>query len=197
MRFRLMLSAGVVVALTIGFPALHAHADGPILSRIHAHHAAGPKDITETVRIPGREIRVVTSRPHVIVSEGGSARMRGFFPATTAVQGPFVATFLPMTVSGTFGTQVSAGSTALESVHALERQTLEFARQKASLKAEMDHVESAYKRVHANLTAPGSASESELKKSIDELTKRVSDIERLLIIHDNVLKKVAPNLPKE
>src|SRR5439155_27083524 len=140
-------------------------------------------------RIPGQEIQIVTARPRVVVGDA-SVRMRGYFPAGHAFMpvghGPFVASFVPM--PGTFGcAPTTAGSSALDAVHALERHHLEFARQKASLQAEMDHVDRAFRRVQSGVTASGPTNVSDaaqLQKTLDELTRRVSDIERLLIIHD-------------
>ncbi len=153
------------------------------------------------MRLPAQEIRVETAAPRVVVGDLAVHRTRGYvaghhfatFGQTFAPvgNGPFVATFLPMH-GMTFGTSTSAGSAALDAVHALDRQTLEFSKQKASLKAEMDHVEGAYKRIQSTLTASVADTSPSLQKSLDDLTKRVSDIEKLLIIHDNILQKVAP-----
>ena len=77
---------------------------------------------------------------------------------------------------------------------AMDRQAMELAKHRAALKAEMDHVEGAYKRVHASMTAPAIGDGAGIQKSLDELTKRVSDIEKLLLIHDSILKdKLGPN----
>src|SRR5207245_889339 len=126
-----------------------------------------------------------TAAPRVVVG-APAHRVRGYAPLAAGfvpvgafapvAHGPFVATFLP---AGGLTVGAPAGSSALDAVHALERQHLEFAKHKAALRAEIDHVEAAYKRVHAGLTAP-SGDSSSLQKSLDELTKRVSDIEKLL-----------------
>jgi hypothetical protein len=58
----------------------------------------------------------------------------------------------------------------------------------------MDHLEGVHQRVRAAMSGTfqsgdSSADLAALKKSIDDLANRVNNIERLLIIHDNILKE--------
>ena len=197
-----MWAAGLLVALAVGFAPARAAADWPILDRLHQHGNC-PKDQQETIRIPGREIRIITAKPQVIVSDA-SPRLRGFFPANgnamTFGQGPFIATLMPMNLQGgaTFGTcgaQPSAASAALRALHEMEIHAGEIAAMRAAQKAQMDHLDAVQKRVQASMSASfgaGSSSDSaDLQKTLQSLDKRISDIERLLIVHDNLLKEKA------
>ena len=205
MHLKLTSGFGLAVALTI-WASNSSTAVGDGIFPFHLHQGHGQQGDCEAkqtvVRLPAQEIRVETAAPRVVVGAAavGHHRVRGyaplaagFVPFAPVAAGPFVATFVP--AGGlTFGAP-QVGSPALDAIHTLERQHLEFVKHKAALKAEMDHVEAAYKRVHAGLAAPVGDSSS-LQKSLDDLTKRVSDIERLLVIHDNVLQEKFGKQPK-
>src|ERR1700686_5391160 len=174
MRRNHLWALGLVLALPILCLDVRTEAEGIILKRIHQHGDC-PAD-KQVIRIPAQEIQIITAQPRVVVGSS-SMRMRGYFPAGQAFapvgQGPFVATFVPMTGT-TFGcSQPAAGSSALNAVHALARQHLEFDRQKASRQGEMDHVDKAFKRVQSGLPAPAPAPSdpTQLQKSLDDLTK--------------------------
>ncbi|MBI1831700.1 MAG: hypothetical protein HYR84_09645 [Planctomycetes bacterium] len=196
MRSTFTITVGLAMALGVVLAPNNASAQGGILARIH-HHQNCPTE-SQTVRIPGREIHIVTARPRVIVSDA-SPRVRGYFPAGVVGygHGPFVATFVPMHTGTAFGfgaVQPSAGSNALRALHEMEIQAGEVAKLRAAHKAEMEHLEAVHKRVQAGVTASfggGSSSSdaAQIKSVLDDLSKRVSDIERLLIIHDNILKE--------
>jgi len=71
----------------------------------------------------------------------------------------------------------------------------EVAKMRAAHKAEMDHLEGVHQRIRSGMAGAFQSGDSStsadiaaLKKSIDELTIRINNIERLLIIHDNILK---------
>lgn len=194
MRPKHILAAGLLFGLPFAAgPRLEA--DG--LLKRHLHH--GDADQSTTVRLPAQNIRIETTSPRVFVNQSaGHHRARGFVSAGPAFlpvsNAPFVATFLPMTVNPG-GAQNLASSNALDAVHALERQHLEVARQKAALAAEMNLLDRTAQRVHSNITASGSASftgqstsSDDVRKAIEDLSKRISDVERLLIVHDNILK---------
>lgn len=205
MRFKHMLAAGLMLTLPLLLTGTRVEADGPLLSKLHHHGDC--KVESSVVRLPAQEIRVETSAPRIVVNEGlrSSARVRGFFPAQPVVGVPMVAApivghFMPVQLhSGvSFGhtTQVSAGSSALEAVHALERQHLEFSKHKAALNAEMEHVNKTMQRVQGHLStslqASASGSSADLSTVIDklgQLSDRMSAVEKLLIIHDHILKE--------
>lgn len=187
MAAKKMWALGLVLALPIA-----CSADGVILKRIHAHGGDCQAD-KQIVRVPAQDIHIVTARPRVVVGES-AVRTRGFYHAplfAPVASGPFVATFMPANFGGP---QTTVGNSALDAAHALERHHLEFARQKASLQAEMDHVDKAFRRIQVGVTSSGQGGGSmsdaaQLQKALEDLTRRVSDIERLLIIHDNILKE--------
>jgi len=187
------LAIGLMLTLPL---ATGARLDADGLLKRHLHH--GDDDQSTTVRLPAQNIRVETASPRVVVSQhAGHFRGRGvsYGPAFVPTgSGPFVATFLPMTVQPGV-VQSHASSSALDAVHALERQHLEVVRQKAALAAEMNLLDRTAQRVSANITASSSASFTgqaasmdEVRKALEDLSRRISDVERLLIVHDNLLK---------
>lgn len=214
MRFKQALATGVLLML----PALIAGrlgANDGILRRIHRHGDCPANQ--SVVRLPAQEIRIETTRPRVIVNEGVPGRTRGNFGGghgfAPFAQGPVFATFLPVTPQltggGGFGFSgsgaPSSAHNAIRAMHELELQAGEVNRMRAAHKADMDHLDRIQQRVQAGLAATfptpngnGATSGSDvaqIKASIDALTKRVSDIEKLLIIHDNILQ--ANNPPKK
>jgi hypothetical protein len=203
MRYQLPVSLGLALMVPM-LSVARIDAEGGILSRLH--HRADCDAHGSTVRLPAQEIRIETTRPRVIVHES-SARTRGFFPAAPAFvpygQGPFVATFLPMTGHGASPfcaptADRSSGVHALRALHEMEIQGAEVQRLRAAHQAEMDHLDKVHQRVRAGMAPPSthssatSAEIEQLKTAIENLTKKVSDIERLLIIHDNILMKQHP-----
>jgi len=192
------LAFGLILSLPFASGGSRLAADG-LLKRHHHHHGDDHAEQSTTVRLPAQNIRIETASPRVVVGQVGGHHHRGrgfaYGPAFAPV-GPsnFVATFLPMTVNPGVS-QNLATSSALEAVHALERQHLEVTRHKAALAAEMNLLDRTAQRVSASITASGSASftgqatsADDVRKALEDLSKRVSDIERLLIVHDNILK---------
>ena len=190
MRIQHMLAFGLVLSLPILCAQVRVEADGPL----KRHHQGNcPAEQNSVIRLPAQTIRIETTKPRVVVNEISSpSRLRGYFPGHTAMpftSGPFVATILS---PGALQSGTGTGSSALDAVHALERQALEFSRHKAAMQAEMSHVDKAQQRIVGNLTSgaqPVVSDAAQLKTAIENLSKRVSDIERLLIIHDNLLKE--------
>ena len=77
----------------------------------------------------------------------------------------------------------------------------EVSAQLAAQKAQMDHLTGVQKRIQAGITATFTASaattsDSTVQQSLDRLEKRISDIERLLLLHDAALKDLNPT-PKK
>lgn len=196
MRPKYFLTAALLLGLPFAAAGTRLEADG--LLKRHHHHGDGHAELSTTVRLPAQNIRIETASPRVVVSQGGGHhhhRARGFAYAPAFV-GPsnFVATILPMTIN-TGGAQNLAGSNALEAIQALERQQFEVTRQKAALAAEMQLLDRTAQRISSNITASGSASftgqatsTDDVRKALEDLSKRISDVERLLIVHDNILK---------
>jgi hypothetical protein len=195
MRFKHALAAGLVLSLPLvmAAPAL----PGEILGRLFHWHADCPADQT-VVRVPAQEIRVETTRPRVVVNEvAAGPRLRhgavmAGYPMPLMYAQPYVATiYAPMALA--LPAPPNNGG-ALRAVHDLEAQALEVAKQRAAYQAEMATLNQVHKRIMANLGAsslaadPVPADTNQLKTAIDNLTKRVSDVERLLIIHDNAIK---------
>jgi hypothetical protein len=203
MRFKHTLTVGLLLAVPGLVVEPRVAAGWPL---------CGSKDCASqdtTVRLPAQEIRIETTRPRVIVNEGPAlGRSRSFAvgvpmgygaPFMPMMSGqPFVASIYVPATSG-FGSGPTASSSTLRALHELENQTLEVARQKAILKAETDHINMVHKRITSALSATlqssdgGTADTTQLQKSIDDLSKRISDVERLLLIHDNAIKNVQKN----
>ena len=203
MRLKHTLALGFVLAVPVFLNPWRLDASDGILSRLHHH---GDCDAKQTVvRLPAQEIRVETTRPNIVVNERsshGSGRVRGFMPHAPAfmptVSGPFVATFLPMHGGLTFGGGGNAGSPALDALHALEHQHLQFAKHQAGLKTEMEITNQAALRVSEKLSSTlkssggSTADTSDLQSKLADINRRLDGIERLLIIHDDLLKKANP-----
>ena len=102
--------------------------------------------------------------------------------------GPIVATFLNAPETRT----VSSGSASLRAAHDLEMQALEVARLRAAHEAEVATINQVHQRVMGSLKSPAPVAQSDLANltaEIQKLTQRINDIERLLLIHDNILKE--------
>lgn len=197
MRIRQTLAVGVILTL----PLLSIHtglrADGPFKRH---HHGDCPTDQSSTVRLPAQTIRIETTKPRVVVSEGpASSRVRGFLPASQTYQGPFIATILS---PGAFNSNASTsgGSSSLDLTHALERHAMEIAKARAMRAAEMNAENEAMERIQRNVAsftkgaAENRTSESaQVRKAIEELSQRITAIEKLLIIHDDRLKQIPIN----
>ena len=89
----------------------------------------------------------------------------------------------------------SSKSNALTALHEMEHLQMEMLKQKAIHDAEAQAITRAQQRMQAmfsaNVTASGSGTSSELSQLIADmkvLEKRVTDIEKLIIIHDNAIK---------
>ncbi len=193
----------MLLSLPILVLGLRSEANDGILKRL-LHHGDSAANAT-VVKIPAQEIRIETTKPNVIVNNvTGSGNRGGSVPGSGRVttrgaarggpndgrDGPFIATIL--TGHGSFGSPApSAGNQAMRAILEMELQAAEVAKHRAAHKAEMEELDRMHQRVRGGLTGGGaapSADVTELKASIDSLNKRLSDIERLLIIHDNILK---------
>jgi hypothetical protein len=210
MRCKHVSAIGLLLALPVLCAGLRVDAGGPLCG-----HADCPSQDT-TVRLPAQEIRIETSRPRVVVNEVqtiGRARHgfayaagfpMGYGPAFMPMPAgqPFVASFY-VPANTTPDSRGSAASGTVRALQDLEAQAFEVARQKAILKAETDHVNMMHKRISASLAASlqgadnGPTDTTSLQKSIDDLSKRISDVERLLLIHDNALKDVLKNKTRQ
>lgn len=201
MHFKHFLATGIALALPALFLARLEANDG-ILRRIHHHHSHASDENTSVVRLPAQNIRIETTKPRVVVNEiSAPHRGRGFFSPNAVVAAPIVGTFLaPGTL--TFGAgnfafgQPSGGSSSLDLTHALERQLLEISKAKASRLAEMNLEDQALQRLQGQVSkltvGPAEVKTSDaaqLKKAVEDLSQRISAIEKLLIIHDNILKE--------
>lgn len=194
MQMKYLLTAGAVVTLCWTFAQPRGEASGGLFSRHHGDCDAH----TNTVKLPAQNIRIETSRPRVIVQDVSGPRLRHqtFVPVAPFVQAqPIVATFLAPQ-GFTAEPRSVTGSSALSAAHALELQALEVAKARAAHLAEMTALERTHQRIMANLNASANATASpvtsdlgKLTAEIEKLSQRISDIERLLIIHDNILKE--------
>ena len=196
MRFRHTVAFGLVLALPILCLQFRAESSDGILNRLHHHNDCGDAKQT-VVQLPAQEIRVETTAPRVTV---GHSRVRGFIPTAPAfmpiVGGPFVATVLPMNGLSVGGG--GTGSAMLDSIHAMEAQHLQFAKHQAGLQKEIEITNQAALRVSEKLAATlktsvaGSIDTTQLDAQLKTISGRLDAIERLLVIHDNILKDIAP-----
>src|SRR5262249_16845640 len=165
------------------------------------HHGSGDCPVErDVVKIPGREIRIETASPRVIVSDvARHGRMRGFFPPLVPMGygGPYVATFLPFNM-GVQPTPTHGSDTgALDAIHALERHASAIAQERAARQAGIDAADQALERVRGSLNRMAQAgngvraADADLLNQLKQLNARMDKIENLLVIHDNLLKDIA------
>jgi hypothetical protein len=170
----------------------------------------------DVVRLPAQEIRVETTRPRVIVHEtavrervhGGRA-VAPVVPFMAAP--PVVATFYTPVVpipetrfqeTRIQETRISEGSAAFRAAQDLELQAMEAAKLRAAQRAELFHTDRLYQRLASSLCGPGqegggsAADLANLKAAIDQLARRLENVERLVITHDNALKDLVKPAPK-
>jgi hypothetical protein len=196
-------------ALTVGLLTmplfvlgLRSDASGGLFSR----HCRDCDAQHETIRLPAQQIHVEVARPQVVVQQTAVASRlhhRGLvaMPATPFLAAPFVAQ--PIVASFYLPpqeTRISTGSQALRAAHDLEAQALEVARLRAAHEVEVAHLNMVHQRIMANFSktpAPVTGDLNQLKTEIEKLSQRISDIERLLIIHDNILNKKGKDGPND
>lgn len=190
---KLMLVGFTFSALAL-IAGSRGEASGGLFSR-HCHHDHCDAQ-QSTVRLPAQQIRIETAAPRVVVQETRHHR-HNFgvgvgVPFVPVVGQPIVATFFTPQVQA----PVSSGSPALKAAHDLEMQALEVARLRAAHQAEVAAINDVHGRIMQSMsrTVQGSQTTttdlSKLTAEIEKLTNRVSDIEKLLIIHDNLLKEI-------
>jgi hypothetical protein len=196
MRFKPTMAFGLALALPVLFVPARVESNDGILRRVHQHCDSGSCPAT-VVQLPAQQIRIETAAPRVVV--GSSRHLRGFMPAgpmfMPVTSGPFVATIFGVNGTGTTGT----GSPMLDSIHAMEAQHMQFAKQQASLQKEIELTNQAAQRVSERLAAtlkssPSCPTPTPTPADVDARLKGINDrldaIERLLIIHDNILKDI-------
>jgi hypothetical protein len=199
MHLRNTLAGLVLLALPVLLVGSRADADG-ILKRIH-HHAQDKSPAEQTVvRLPAQEIRVETTKPRVVVTQGSSVRLRGV-PAQGFTATPFVATIVnpgALQFGGVSSFSFGGGSSSMDIAHAIERQAAEISAARAHRQAIQNAEDAALQRLqgHISKLSTGAAESktpasdvAQLKKAIEDMSNRLTAIEKLLIIHDDILKK--------
>ncbi len=202
MRFRRNLCLGVSLLLVVVAFSLKAEASGGLFSRHHGDCDANHS----VVRLPAQQIRVETARPRIVVQESHFASRGRFAFGASGVPfvptGPIVASFLvPPTVNQEAR---SSASNVLRAAQDLEAQAFEVNRLRAAHQAEINALDQVHQRIAGSiqrLSAPPPAASappaagatsteiSNLTAEIEKLSKRISDVERLLLIHDDLLEK--------
>ncbi len=204
MRFKHTLAVGVVLALPVLVLGTRLEADGILKRHHHADSSAAEQSV---VRLPAQEIRIETTKPRVIVNQGSSARLRGFLPPGQAfVAAPMVGTIVAPgalhfggTSAFTFGSTSSASNSTMDLAHAIERHAAEISASRAHRLAIQSAEDAALQRLSGHIsrlttgpaadTKASTSDTAQLKKAVEDLSNRISAIEKLLIIHDDILKK--------
>lgn len=190
---------GVLLLLAGAGFVVNAEASGGLFSRHHADCETNHS----VVRLPAQQIRVETSRPRVVVQE--SSHLRGRFAVGAPMipfvpTGPIVASFLVPPIHQDVR---SSASSVLRAAQDLEAQAFEVARLRAAHQAEINALDQVHQRISGSIqklstpmsVAPPSAGASsaeinQLIAEIEKLSKRISDIEKLLLIHDDQIKEI-------
>lgn len=201
MPTKFVLRLGLFLVVPMLYSGPRAEAGDGLFSGLH-HGSCD--DQKTTVRLPAQQIQIVTTRPQVVVNSAvAGPRYRTYLPAAQGFMPmfnmPMVATVLPLGGVPAGNASISAGNGALDAIHALDRQHMEFAAQKAVFDAQRDIVNKAYQRFHASLTAPAATpaatpapttgvDPAQLQKALDNLASRIDRIETLLLLHDKMLQ---------
>ena len=156
---------------------------------------------TDRVTLPAQLVEIRTSRPQVTIREVAPARevaarsMRHHAVAATPVGMIYMPVALPQLAAfPAVGAAPCHDSNPLTEAHAAETAQLHSEHAKAKLQATID----AHNRVMARITGskPSGGDQSEIQKRLDELktqltelNTRVTSVEKLLIIHDNIIQE--------
>ena len=161
----------------------------------------------EVVRLPAQEIRVETSRPRVIVSETRHEHVRvgrALPSVPIAPMGPVVATFFapvsPVPVTHFSGFEraetYAPDRSAFRAMQDLELQAMEVARLQAAHRAEVEAMNRMQQRVASSMTASFAGidhrappDQTALREEISKLAQRVTNLEKTVLTHDNLLKE--------
>jgi hypothetical protein len=205
MRIRVLIS---VLSVALAVPVMPVHADG-ILDCLHRHDCPSDCPQQTVVRLPSQEIQIQTMRPQVIVNEVAPVRHHRAAVAAVPVPmmfaqpvfaqpmvaQPMVATFLTPGVQGVAAP--ASGNSAFRAYQDLVSQQFEVVSERARMKAQMDFLDATHKQIVQNLNASANVGSSgmsssdvaTLQKSIDDLSTRCGNIEKLLQIHDRILQE--------
>jgi hypothetical protein len=152
-------------------------------------------DNVQVIKLPPQQIAVSAVQPKVVV------RNSRFQAAPVVQAAPMVATIytplaLPLTTVGE--QRLEERSSLLTAIHESDHQLLAITKAQAAQKAEMDATNRALQRHLDSLremstTATSSTTKDgidakQLKIELDNINKRLADIEKLLSIHDDVLQ---------
>ena len=166
---------------------------------------------TTRVVIPQRQVEVVNERPQVIIREAAPTRevvtrtvkhQRAAVAAPLAIGTVYMPVALPA-IAGVREVHTEALPNPLESFHRAELAQYHAQLHADRAQAELNATLAAQKRVAARFGSPLSGSggcDSDVKTRLDKLSDqlnqmndRVTAVEKLLIIHDNIIKdKVLP-----
>jgi hypothetical protein len=155
---------------------------------------------SRTVRLPGQKVVIQTGDPSVTVRERVAARS-AHFPLNTLfvpMQMPLIGVGVPLTSgTGSRGFDESI-SRALEAEH----HTMMAASARAAFDAEVKHKQNLLKKLGTESKSESNASIEEaivkINSRLDEMQKRLTAVEQLLVIHDNYIRKSlsAPVVPE-
>jgi hypothetical protein len=155
------------------------------------------------VTLPGRDILIEQDQPRVTIRETTArVKSRAGFAAVGAVYMPMA---FPMMGFGAFPTPSSDGQRGydapLTSTHRALAAALDHEHAEALLRAEIDVATRALQRMASPPSTMSKACPStdsslqDLRNEIAQLKERMSDVERLLLYHDNAIRGKAANPP--
>jgi len=163
----------------------------------------------QVVKLPPQQIAVESVQPRVVVRE---SRLQ-VAPAFQVAPAPVVATiFTPVTLPlpgalTAADTRIEEHSAALLATHEAEHHVLAVAKARAAQKMDLEYTNRVHQRMLAALqdVADDSAakvqvdktSKAEIQAQLTSIANRITELEKLVILHDEVLKKLpaAEKLP--
>jgi hypothetical protein len=169
------------------------------------HGSKGCCAETQRITLPAQQVEVVAEQPRVVVREMG---VRSIHRTAAVGAVPVGTVYMPMafqvpavSMMGAFNSapvhEVTESANPLEVAHRAEVMALRSEQARAELQATVAAHQRVLQRIAAGPAPSPNGSDisssveqrlNQLSSDLTQLTNRVSSVERLLIIHDNVLK---------
>jgi hypothetical protein len=147
------------------------------------------------IQLPAQQVVVETAQPHVIVQETKLAKHAKAVRVDAAA--PFVATFFTPVLPQPSTAPTSADSASLSLAHQMEASLLQLEKVRAANAAEIEATQRVFDRISRSLqTGAGPGATAATASQLQELNTRLDRLERLVLLHSDVLKQIAPPPPK-
>jgi hypothetical protein len=143
---------------------------------------------SQVVQLPAQQIVVETARPRVVVHETKLAKGVRVAPDVA----PFVATFYTPVLPST--TPQDGGSLML--AHQMEMSLMQLERARAANEAELAAAQRVFDRIARSLPPPsnGGRGDAATAAQVQELNARLERLERLVLLHGEVLQKITTDM---